>query len=52
MHVLDTDTLTHLHAGHPRVIKQLQEVDDPDICTTIVYYDQSGFEIQPLSPLF
>jgi tRNA(fMet)-specific endonuclease VapC len=36
MHVLDTDTLTHLHAGHPRVIKHLQEVDDPDICTTII----------------
>lgn len=36
MHVLDTDTLTHLHAGHPRVIKRLQVVDDPDICTTII----------------
>ena len=36
MHVLDTDTLTHLHAGHPRVVKRLQEVDDPDICTTII----------------
>jgi len=36
MHVLDTDTLTHLHAGHPRIIKRLQEVDDPDICTTII----------------
>ena len=36
MHVLDTDTLTHLHAGHPRVIKRLQEVDDPDICITII----------------
>lgn len=36
MHVLDTDTLTHLHAGHPRVVKRLQEVDDPDICTTIL----------------
>ena len=36
MHVLDTDTLTHLHAGHPRVIKRLQEVDDPEICTTII----------------
>ena len=36
MHVLDTDTLTHLHAGHPRVIKHLQEIDDPDIFTTII----------------
>jgi predicted nucleic acid-binding protein len=23
MHLLDTDTLTHLHAGHPRVIERL-----------------------------
>jgi len=36
MHILDTDTLSHLHAGHPRVIKRLQQVDDPDICTTII----------------
>ena len=36
MHLLDTDTLTHLHAGHPRVIKNLQELTDPDVGTTIV----------------
>jgi len=36
MHLLDTDTLTHLHAGHSRVIKHLQEVTDPDIGTTII----------------
>ena len=23
MHLLDTDPLTHLHAGHPRVIERL-----------------------------
>jgi DNA-directed RNA polymerase beta' subunit len=26
MHLLDTDTLTHLHAGHPRVIEHLREL--------------------------
>jgi len=24
MHLLDTDTLTHLHAGHRRVIERLR----------------------------
>ena len=36
MHVLDTDTLTHLHAGHPQVIAQLRAVDDPVVGTTII----------------
>jgi tRNA(fMet)-specific endonuclease VapC len=36
MHLLDTDTITYLHAGHPRVIKHLQEVTDPDVGTTII----------------
>jgi tRNA(fMet)-specific endonuclease VapC len=36
MHLLDTDTLTYLHAGHPRVVKHLQELTDPDIGTTII----------------
>jgi tRNA(fMet)-specific endonuclease VapC len=36
MHLLDTDTLTHLHAGHPRVVANLQTVDDPIIGTTII----------------
>lgn len=36
MHLLDTDTLTHLHAGHPRVIERLRKLDDPDVGTTIV----------------
>ncbi len=36
MHLLDTDTLTHLHAGHPHVIKHLRELADPDIGTTII----------------
>lgn len=36
MHLLDTDTLTHLYAGHPNVIKNLQEVDDPEVGITII----------------
>lgn len=36
MHLLDTDTLTHLHAGHPNVVANLQRSDDPDIGTTII----------------
>jgi tRNA(fMet)-specific endonuclease VapC len=36
MHLLDSDTLSHLHAGHPRVIANLRSVDDSDVGTTIV----------------
>ena len=36
MHLLDTDTLTYLHAGHPRVLKRLRELTDPDVGTTII----------------
>jgi tRNA(fMet)-specific endonuclease VapC len=36
MHILDTDTLTHLYAGHPRVINRLKSLEDPDVCTTII----------------
>ncbi|UBF25010.1 hypothetical protein K9N68_25735 [Kovacikia minuta CCNUW1] len=36
MHLLDTDTLTYLHAGHPKVIEQLRNVEDPDGGTTII----------------
>jgi len=36
MHLLDTDTLTHLHAGHPRVIEHLRRLDDPEVGTTII----------------
>ena len=36
MHLLDTDTLTHLHAGHPRVTARLQSCADPNIGTTII----------------
>ena len=36
MHLLDTGTLTHLHAGHPNVLAHLQQLDDPDVGTTII----------------
>jgi len=36
MHLLDTDTLTYLHAGHPRVVGRLRELNDPDVGTTII----------------
>ena len=36
MQLLDTDTLTHLHAGHARVMAHLQSTDDPDVGTTII----------------
>ena len=36
MFVLDTDTLTHLYAGHPRVVGNLRRTDDPDVVTSIV----------------
>src|SRR5688500_1434950 len=36
MHLLDTDTLTHLHAGHPRVLERLHSLTDSDVGTTII----------------
>ncbi len=36
MHLLDTDTLTHLHAGHPRVVMNLGALADSEVGTTIV----------------
>jgi tRNA(fMet)-specific endonuclease VapC len=36
MHLLDTDTLTHLHAGHPHVMAALRSVEDPVVGTTII----------------
>jgi len=36
VHILDTDTLTYLHEGHPRVVQHLQQLGDPDVATTII----------------
>lgn len=36
MHLLDTDTLSYLHAGHPKVIERLGKLDDPEVGITII----------------
>jgi tRNA(fMet)-specific endonuclease VapC len=36
MHILDTDTLSHLHAGNQNVVRAIQQLHDPDISTTII----------------
>ena len=36
MHLLDPDTLTHLHAGHRRVAERLAQLPDPEVATTII----------------
>jgi tRNA(fMet)-specific endonuclease VapC len=36
MHLLDSDTLSHLHAGHTQVVANLRAVDDLEVGTTIV----------------
>lgn len=36
MHILDTDTLTYLHEGHPRVVQHLQKLDDLDVAITVI----------------
>jgi len=36
MLILDTDTVTHLHAGHPKVVENLKKTDDPDIKNAVL----------------
>ena len=36
MHLLDTDTLTHLYAGNPNVVERLKAVGDPEVGITII----------------
>jgi len=36
VHLLDTDTITYLHAGHPRVLQHLSELADADVGTTVI----------------
>lgn len=36
MYLLDTDTLTYLHAGHRRVIERLQRAQSGNVATTII----------------
>ena len=36
MYLLDTDTLTHLYAGHPLVTARLRALTDPAVGTTVI----------------
>jgi tRNA(fMet)-specific endonuclease VapC len=36
MYLLDTDTLSYLHAGHPKVAERLSKLDDPEVGITII----------------
>lgn len=36
MFILDSDTITHLHANHPRVVHNVRACSDPVIGTTII----------------
>ena len=36
MHILDTDTVSHMHRGHPRVAERLRRLEDHVVGTTIV----------------
>jgi tRNA(fMet)-specific endonuclease VapC len=36
MRLLDADTLTHLYAGHERVVDRLRRCDDADVAITII----------------
>ncbi len=36
MRILDTDTITHLHAGNRNVVENLKRLDDTDVRITIV----------------
>ncbi|MGV2390469.1 MAG UNVERIFIED_CONTAM: hypothetical protein LVR29_26230 [Microcystis novacekii LVE1205-3] len=36
MYLLDTDTLTHLHAGNTNVINRLESLQDEEVALTIV----------------
>jgi tRNA(fMet)-specific endonuclease VapC len=36
MYLLDTDTLTHLHAGNTNVINRLESLQDEEVAITIV----------------
>ena len=36
MYLLDTDTLSYLYAGHPKVAERLGKLDDPEVGITII----------------
>jgi tRNA(fMet)-specific endonuclease VapC len=36
VHLLDTDTLSRLHAGHPGAQEHIRRLEDPELATTLV----------------
>jgi tRNA(fMet)-specific endonuclease VapC len=36
MYLLDTDSLSHLHMGNPRIAQHVREIEDPDLATSII----------------
>ena len=36
MHLLDTDTLSHLYAGRSSVVERLRQLDDTEVAITVV----------------
>jgi tRNA(fMet)-specific endonuclease VapC len=36
MHILDTDTITHLHSGNLKVLEKLKKTDDYDIRISVI----------------
>src|ERR1043165_9425610 len=36
MHLLDTDTFTHLEKGTPRVVNSMQALPDPEVGITVI----------------
>ena len=36
MHMLDTDTISHLHLCHPKVTERLSKLVDPDVGITVI----------------
>jgi tRNA(fMet)-specific endonuclease VapC len=36
MYLLDTDTLTWFHAGHPRVVERVRQVGEAAVATTVI----------------
>ena len=46
MHVLDTDTLTYAHAGHPGIAQQIVRIGEEHVATTVI----NAIEILPTAP--
>src|SRR5438128_1547101 len=38
MHILDSDTLTHVYQGHARALQRVQEIPEDEMSTTVFSY--------------